>query len=64
VNGAASVSLLRKQRSLMWPLYLVMRGLGPRTHEGVCGFKWKNSWVTGPSPVMTKKRKMGTTDNV
>jgi hypothetical protein len=39
----------------MWPLYLVMTGLGPVTHEGVCGFKWKNSWVAGPSPAMTDK---------
>jgi hypothetical protein len=25
----------------MWQLYPVVRGLGPRIHEGVCSFKWK-----------------------
>jgi hypothetical protein len=35
-------------------LFFVIAGLGPATHEGACGFKQKNSWVTGPSPVMTR----------
>jgi hypothetical protein len=45
----------------MWSLYLVMRGLGPRTHEGVCGFKMEKLVGDRAKPGHDEKRKIGTT---